>query len=105
MWQSSSSAKAGAWVTRIPYYKTYEMKDNAFKEAVLARLLLPLEELHPAAFRDKSCPLCGGKNIANFSDHVFRCTRFTLLRQSRHNGVRDELRDVCVHARQSTRVE
>jgi hypothetical protein len=105
MWQSSSTAKAGAWVTRIPCYKTYEMNDESFRNAILARLLLPLEELHPGAFPDSSCPLCGKHNIVNFSDHSFRCTRFTSYTQERHNAVRDELISICVHARQNTRKE
>jgi hypothetical protein len=105
MWLSSSSAKAGAWVTRIPCYKTYEMDDKSFKHAVLARLLLPLEELHPGAFPDRTCPLCGKHNIGNFTDHSFRCTKFKTYIHGRHNAVRDELRDICVHARLSTRKE
>jgi hypothetical protein len=105
MWLSSSSAKAGAWVTRIPCYKTYEMTDKSYKDAILAKLLLSLEELHPGTFPDSNCPLCGMPDIVNFSDHAFRCVRFTSYKQGRHNGVRDELMAICGHARQSARKE
>jgi hypothetical protein len=97
--QENVEIQLSCWGLRIPCYETYEIQDKVFKEAVLARLLLPLEELHPAAFPDNTRQSCGMQNLANFSDHACRCPRFTLYRQSRHKGVRIKLRDVCVHAR------
>jgi hypothetical protein len=95
MFVSSSSPLASAWVTRIPFYKTYVMRNPEFRMAMASRLNLTLNDLHPGVWEDGVCAVCSRGGIVNFSHHAFSCDSARVHRTPRHNAIVMELAKLC----------